>query len=679
MGKREAVKVDKKAVLKLLFPGLFLLAVLLYEETLVKALCGVFSWRGMVLTALLSLPLAALAGTACAAVPVKWGRGLLIAFTAVCSVWLGGQAVYFDLFQTFFSLFSVGMAGMVMGDFGAQTAALIGRNVLPIALFVLPIVLSVVLRKKILSEECSADKRTALLGLAAAAALHLLALAVVLGSTGGAMSVRYLYTHPASPQLQIAQFGVVTATRLEAKWAIFGEPEEETEDVSEPPAQEDAAEEQVPTEENAPPAEETEEIPEEPIVYGDNVLPIDFEALIAGESNETVRDMHSYFSSVQPTKQNEWTGYFEGKNLIWIVAEAYSSLAIDEELTPTLYKLSQEGFHFENFYTPSWGVSTSDGEYVTTTGLIPKSGVWSYLRSAENAMPFGFGHLFAPLGYRTLAYHNHSYTYYGRDQSYPNMGYEYYGVGNGLQISKAWPESDVELMEVSVPQYINDERFMVYYLTVSGHLEYNFGGNAMANKHKSEVAHLPYSDAAKAYMACQMELDQAMASLIAQLEAAGKLEDTVIVLSGDHYPYGLNHEQISELLGHAVEPDFELYKSTLLLWNAGMDERVTVEKYCSSLDVMPTLANLFALPYDSRLVMGRDILSDSPGLVIFSNYSFLSDVGAYRAGRDAFTPWDGSEPDYDYVRGVLSDVKNRFAYSRKILEQDYYAKVLPQQ
>jgi len=464
---------------------------------------------------------------------------------------------------------------------------------------------------------------------------------------------------------------VLTATRLELQRALFPQAEEPPAALEPAPAPTPVVTPPVPETPGTEPAEEIVE----PIVYGNNVLEIDFDTLMANETNETIQQMHQYFSTVTPTKQNEWTGYFEGKNLIWIVAEAYSSIAIDPEVTPTLYRLSQEGFHFNNFYTPSWGVSTSDGEYVTTTGLIPKSGVWSYLRSANNYMPFGFGHLFTAKGYRTLAYHNHTYTYYGRDESYPNMGYEYYGLGNGLDVKKTWPESDVEMMEKSVPQYINDEHFMVYYLTVSGHLQYNFPGNQMAGKHKEEVAHLPYSEAARAYMATQMELDQALESLISQLEAAGKLEDTVIVLSGDHYPYGLTNEEFSELLGHEVDPVFELYKSQLLLWNAEMEEPVEINKYCCSLDVMPTLANLFGLPYDSRLVMGRDILSDTPGLVIFSNHSFLSDVGAYNANRDAFTTWDGSEPDYDYVRAVLADVDNRFIYSRRILEKDYYRAV----
>ena len=644
----------------------FFFLLLAYLEFFVKIACHLFSWDGALWTLLFSLPVAALLGLLCAAVPVRAGRALLILCTGLLTVWLGAQMVYYDLFQTFFSLFSVTMAGMVFGDFGGQAAALIGENLLRILFFAIPFVLAVVFRRRLVPEG-GESWRVRCLWAAGAAALQLLAVMLVLQMTAGTLPLRYLYLQSDAQPRQVAQFGVVTATRLELRRALFGTPVEPpvqpVEELEQPPATENDMDE-------ASPAEDI------PVVYGDNVLNIDFDALIAGESDETLRSMHQYFASVTPTKQNEWTGYFAGKNLIWIVAEAYSSIAIDPELTPTLYRLSQEGFRFENFYTPSWGVSTSDGEYVTTTGLIPKGGVWSYLRSGENYMPFGFGHLFSAQGYRTLAYHDHTYTYYGRDVSYPNMGYEYYGVGNGLDVRETWPESDVEMMEVSVPQYIDEDRFMVYYLTVSGHLQYNFMGNYIAYKNRELVADLPYSEAARAYMACQIELDRAVENLIDQLRAAGKLEDTVIVLSGDHYPYGLTNEQFSELLGHEVDPAFELYKSTLLLWNAEMEEPVTVEKYCSSLVVMPTLANLFALPYDSRLVMGRDILSDAPGLVIFSDYSFLTDQGAYVASKDQYTPWGGGEPDYDYVRRVLSDVTNRFTYSRLILEKDYYQAVL---
>ena len=194
----------------------------------------------------------------------------------------------------------------------------------------------------------------------------------------------------------------------------------------------------------------------------------------------------------------------------------------------------------------------------------------------------------------------------------------------------------------------------------------------MSERHYDEVAGLPYSEGVKCYLACQQELELAMESLVRQLEEAGRLEDTVIVLSADHYPYGLTDEEYSELFGHPVDPVFEIYENSLILWSADLEEPVHVDKYCSSLDVMPTLANLFGLEYDSRLMAGRDILSDTPGLVIFSNYSFLTDLGAYNSTTDVFTMWDGSEPDPDYVAERVAEVQNRVAYSASILDNDYY-------
>ena len=140
-----------------------------------------------------------------------------------------------------------------------------------------------------------------------------------------------------------------------------------------------------------------------------------------------------------------------------------------------------EGYHFTNFYNPIWEVSTSDGEYVACTGLIPKSGVWSFYESGSNKMPFVMGNQLKKLGYKTIAYHNHTYNYYKRHVSHPNMGYEYKGVGNGLKVKKVWPASDLEMLENTIPEYIDEQPFHAYYMTVSGHLRY-ITGNSMALK-----------------------------------------------------------------------------------------------------------------------------------------------------------------------------------------------------
>ena len=107
-----------------------------------------------------------------------------------------------------------------------------------------------------------------------------------------------------------------------------------------------------------------------------------------------------------------------------------------------------------------------------------------------------------------------------------------------------------------------------------------------------------------------------------------------------------------------------------------MEEPVEVDKVCSSVDVMPTLANLMGLDYDSRLLVGQDILSPSPGLVEFNDRSWISDLGRYDASENVFTPNPGVNAGDEYARNTLRRVNNAFEYCVKILEFDYYSKVL---
>ena len=420
------------------------------------------------------------------------------------------------------------------------------------------------------------------------------------------------------------------------------------------------------------------------------VMELDFESLTANETNSKIADLHKYFSKRTPTYKNEYTGKYKDYNLIYITAEGFSHYAIDEKLTPTLYKMYQGGYRFNNFYNPIWGVSTSDGEYVNCTGLLPKSGVWSFYRSGENKnnMAFTMGRQFLKHGANNVyAYHNHTHSYYHRDISHPNMGYVYKGVGNGLEdkITKCWPESDLEMIEATADEYISKNRFHAYYMTVSGHLEYSFTGNSMAKKNKSAVEHLENSEAVKAYYACNIELDKAMEALLTKLEAAGVADKTLIVIAADHYPYGLEDKEnenkyhyFDELAGHSIETNFELYKSALIMYSPSMKQGVDIDKVCSSIDIIPTLSNLFGFEYDSRLLMGRDIFSNSSPLVVFSNRSFITDKGKYNSVTRTFTPNPdvALENDEKYISDMKNEVNNMFVASSGILDNDYYGIVL---
>lgn len=647
---------------RLLVPSLFFAGVIYYEELFLKLFCfHAVTPVGALFTLLFTLPIAILLGLLCGGVAPRKGRVLLLAMTLLLSVWMGAQSIYYHLFKTFLTAFSLTKMGMVAGAFGDMAVGEILLNWFPIAMMAVPFGLAVVLRRRLIPEEGPMSRRMGARWALLAAVVQLAAMGIVMCCGGGSMSLRFIYLQAAVPELEVQNFGMLTQNQLELRRVLFGI------------TPEDQSLRKGQALHLYRPASEPVEVESAEYSSADyHILDIDFDRLIAEETDEDLLQMHTYFSQQVPTAKNEWTGYFQGKNLIWIVAEGFCTLAMDPERTPVLYEMAHSGFVFDHFYTPLWGVSTSDGEYTTTTGLIPKSGVWSYSQSAGNYMPFGFGNQFSQLGYRTMAFHDYLYTYYDRDKSFPNMGYEYYALGHGLELEEIWPPSDLEMMEEIVPMFVDEEQFMVYCLTVSGHLNYTYEENAMSRRHWDEVAGLPYSEGPKAYLACQMELELAMESLLTQLEEAGRLDDTVIVLSGDHYPYGLTDEEYSELLGRQVDPNFEIFQNTLILWNAQMEEPVRVEKLCSSLDVMPTLANLFGLEYDSRLMAGRDILSDEPGLVVFSNYSFLTEEGAYNSVLDEFRSWDGSPPDEAYVQSQIAEVQNRVAYSAMILDHDYY-------
>ena len=644
-----------------------------YMELLLKFWCfGALTVRGAIFTLLFSLAAGCLL-TALTAIGKQFHSLAFGVILLVLPLLYGVQAVYYHIFKTFLVLYSIGGAGNAIGSFWREALTGIWQSLPAVLPLFFPGALWLIFRKR-LSPRRLFPRTKWRLG-AVFVLVQLSAVLSVLGSTGGVMSPRYLYFDTYVPEHTVRYFGAVTNLRLDIQNLLFPKSGGQGQETPEPASPSPSPDATGQPEGSAAPTET-------PVAYAPNVLEIDWEDLIANEANATVKEMHQYFSQVEPTLENEYTGMFAGKNLIWIVAEGFSTWAMDEELTPTLWKLSHSGFVFENFYNPLWYVSTSDGEFTTLFSLLPRSGVWSMSRSSSCTLPFVMGNLMGSAGYNCFAFHDGSLSYYDRDKSLPNMGYDFKADGAGLDLSSAWPTSDLEMMEQSIPMYIEEEPFHTYYLTISGHMNYNFYGNNMAAKHEEEVAELPYSDAARAYVACNMELDLAMEELLNELEAAGILEDTVIVLSGDHYPYGLTQSEIEELNGGPVEQNFELCRSTLILYNAGMEETVTVDKYCCAMDILPTLCNLFGLDYDSRLLVGRDIFSDAGSRIIFGNRSFITDEGRYDASTDTFTRNEDStltEAEANaYAAETLEEVGLLFQYSANIIDLDYYGKVLSQ-
>lgn len=483
-------------------------------------------------------------------------------------------------------------------------------------------------------------------------------------------------------------FGLITGTRLDIQYSVFGNPSENSFIIEAPPEPEkpddvaDTAEEK-PLETEIPEKQE----------YGCNVLDIDFESIMAETSDENLLNVHRYVASLSGTKQNEYTGLFEGKNLIIIAAESFCGEVIDEELTPTLYRLANNGIKFSDFYQPTWGGSTSTGEYSILTGLVPTMGVSSIRKIAECDLSFTIGNKLKAEGYTTGSYHDGTYTYYNRDKTHTKFGYDYFkAFGSGLEnvmSTSGWPASDLEMIQATLPDYIDKEPFSVYYMSVSGHGFYTNFNNSMSMKNRSYVESLDYSTTVKAYIAANLELEHALAYLVDELEKAGIADDTVIVVCPDHYPYALekgeswgnDEDYLGELYGYPVTNNAERDHSVCIIWsgcleneNKDMQTEITGPSY--SLDILPTLCNLFGVSYDSRLLVGRDVLSDAEALVIWPDYNWKTKLGYYNYTTKKFIPAgeDVTVSD-DYINAVNAIVKNKISYSKAVITYDYFSLV----
>jgi len=635
-----------------------------------------------------------------------WARGIVAVLLVFFSAVLIAERCCRTFFGAYFQFaFLTDMTGQVAGDFLDTALSVIWKNLWFFPLALLPVILFLVFRRRLLPQrERGAQRHLPAVQAAAFVVLQVLALLFChVGDDG-----RY-YTVDYAANSAIPRFGLVNTLRLEGQYALFGMPQSDAPYLPPEAQQPDApAEPSVQGGDSSDIRFEEPDVPleEEPpreIVYGDNVMEIDFETLLAGDSDGTLLSMDQYFSAQTPTKQNEYTGLFAGKNLIFLTAEAFSPAVIDPERTPALYRLAHSGFVFTNYYQPNWTQSTTGGEFAAMTGIIP---TWvgkktSFSASVGKAMPFALGWQFGALGYDVTAYHNNSYTYYGRDKTHPNLGYDFYGVGNGLELENPglWPASDLELMQATIDEQIQQylttgTPFHTYFMTVSGHCNYGFGVNDMSEKNRDVVAGMEGSEQVLAYLACQQELEYAMEYLVNALEAAGIAEDTVIVLTADHYPYAMSEESTdyyNELTGREdSEKLTSRYENTLILWCGDMEEPVVVDAPCSAIDIVPTLSNLFGLEYDSRLLSGRDILAPdaAPGevstamhLVIFADSGFgnswITAAGTYEASSRTFTPNPGVQVGEDYVSQVSQLVRDRYTYARYLIEQDYYRHLFP--
>lgn len=602
-------------------------------------------------------------------------------FTALLFLLYIVQLVYYTFCDSFMSIIQVAMGGDALANFGEAAKLVILESLGGILLLLLPVLVLLVLSAKGLPRGQAISWKWIPAELAIFLALHFGAVACLPMGGDAIYSPYDVYHETFVLGMSERHFGVLTSLRLELRGLLFGTGDNDIILIPEQPLNTDP-----------PVTEDDDPLTPPAIEYEYNYTDIDFDALMAETEDEGLLALHKYFSAQQGTKQNAYTGMFKGYNLIFLCAESFSHHLIDAERTPVLYRMATEGFRFSDYYN-SVCDNTSNGEYALLTGLLPDTSLlgkgWktfynynSFTAAQENALPFALGNQFSALGYTTYAIHNYNYNYYNRHKTHPNLGYTWKAMYRGLEVVDDWPTSDVSMFEQTLPELLTADEsgavapFHAYFLTFSGHMPYTFGYNTMADKNKPFTDGMPYSNKVKCYLAAQQELEYALSYLLYMLEEANVLDNTLIVLTNDHYPYPLGLDYLGELAGREMDAEFDKYASDLLIWSASMEEPIPVDVPCCSLDVLPTLLNLFGLPYDSRLLMGTDVLANGDHIAILADRSFVTDKVKYNCTNGEVTLREGvTELPEGYLDGYIAAVKNKFTLSTEILYSDYYREI----
>ncbi len=399
-----------------------------------------------------------------------------------------------------------------------------------------------------------------------------------------------------------------------------------------------------------------------------------FMSQVQAETNEVMQEIDHYFLQRPLSEVNAMTGTLKDKNLVLVMVEAFDYMAIDAELTPTLHRMMSEGWHFDHHYVPQFSCATGESEWVALNSLIPSSNECTPNAYQDNLNPYNLFSLFKKEAYAVNSFHNFTDQFYDRTQIHGNLGSTFYN-SEQLQIPllKGWP-SDLDLVNQAYPIMTEVQPFMGLIITSSTHFPYDID-STLGNRYLTQIdaVHPEYPIEVKRYISKAMELDKAMASLIQQLEQDNILDDTLIVLFGDHFPFNMARTNILSY-GDPYQlrsTGLNIFLGPLLMYGADIPAQ-TISTISSTYSILPTLANLFGLPYDPRLAIGQDLFDPNIEHYAFlESLSWVSSKGYYSRIQKRF--YESEAVDETYVEAINQAIQLDQSFSLKILKQNYFA------
>ena len=388
--------------------------------------------------------------------------------------------------------------------------------------------------------------------------------------------------------------------------------------------------------------------------------------------DNAAKDFRDYYNeNIIELKNNEYSNVFEGRNLIVIHAESIQNAAINQEfngekVAPFLNKIKDEGIYFSNFYSQASSGTSSDSEFTLATSLLPVTN-GSVAVSYWNREYESLQHLLKDKGYNTLSFHANNGDFWNRNNLHKSLGYNTFYSKSSYSIEDeniiGLGLSDKEFFKQTVPiikkEYDENGKFMATLIMLSNHTPFDelekYGEFDVDIKEEKdgEIVSYPYMEGTKLgnYFKSVHYADSALEELFAELDEAGLLDNSVVVIYGDHdaklpkgdyvrlYNYDKETNSVIDKEDENYYPvdyyQYELNRSVpFIIWTKDKQYNKTVNTAMGMVDIMPTLSNMFGLK--PRFALGNDIMSLDNNLVSFPNGNWLTNDIYYNSQKDEY-------------------------------------------
>ncbi len=392
--------------------------------------------------------------------------------------------------------------------------------------------------------------------------------------------------------------------------------------------------------------------------------------------DEAMKTFKEYFAEEKPTVTNKYTGIYEGKNIIAIHAESIQNFVIGlkingQEVTPNLNKLASSGLYFDNFY-PQVSVGTSsDSEFTFSTSLMPSNSGTAF-GSYYDRDYITTQELLKEKGYYTFSMHGNNADYWNRRVMYETLGYDkFYSkvdydidevIGLGISDKSFFRQSIEKIKEIDA----ENDNFYGTVIMLTNHTPFSdtdkYGEFDVSLKEtvynnttgQYEEVTYPYMEGTKLgrYLKSVHYADSALGEFISGLDEAGILDDTVIVLYGDH-DARLPKADFQRLYNYDKETDgilpdttpgyvvfnsyqYELNRNTpFIIWTKDGKYKGTNSNVMGMYDVLPTLGNMFG--FSNPYALGHDIFNvTDDNIVVFPTGNWLTNKVYYNSQKGEY-------------------------------------------